>query len=46
MEQSGAGDEVDFTNTWTVLNPAENENVSSQLLHIGAAIIILLIRLA
>ena len=31
MEQSAAGNEVDCNNTRTVLKPAENGNVSSQL---------------
>jgi len=37
--------EDDITDTQTVLWPAENRNVSSQLLRVSAAVIIFIIRL-
>jgi len=40
VEQSAAGNQDDITDTWKVLwPPAENWNVSSQLLRISAAVI-------
>jgi len=45
VEQSAAGNQDDITDTRTVLWPAENLNVSSQLLRVSAAVIIFIIRL-
>ena len=39
MEQSAAGDEDGISDTRTILKPVENWDISTQLLHVSAAVI-------